>query len=339
MTAPRIYANTDSGAPVLTGQVGSLTLLLDAILVDGYGTGMAAKEPLGWTREFAGANKRVYRNDPVDGSGCFLRVVDDGTTDSGGSARSAGVRAYSTMSDIDTGSDVAPTTIANTNGACWVKSISTDGISRPWWAIGTGTAFYLFVNSDSSLTADARTDACNFAGDLISVKPGDTYNFAVSRSTLATYAGGYQEATRLLYDSVPISTSISGANASLAIVRNGVGDPGSVLATLLSLQGATNNAIALPGSAGFAYPNPYSGGVVIGELYVVEGATPALRGRLPGIFYPLHPRPFSDLQVLSGIEGLPDGTSVIAKFHSGRGRFDGFVDRGRVLFGLEAGWE
>ena len=57
-----------------------------------------------------------------------LWVVDDGTTDSGGSARSAGVRAYSTMSDIDTGSDVAPTTIANTNGACWVKSRKSCGM-------------------------------------------------------------------------------------------------------------------------------------------------------------------------------------------------------------------
>ena len=38
----RVYKSTDGSAPVLTGQAGSLTTLLDAVLVNGYGAATAA---------------------------------------------------------------------------------------------------------------------------------------------------------------------------------------------------------------------------------------------------------------------------------------------------------
>jgi hypothetical protein len=47
----RIYRSTDGSAPVLTGQAGKLTDLLDAILVNGYGSKTAA----GWT-----INQRIW---------------------------------------------------------------------------------------------------------------------------------------------------------------------------------------------------------------------------------------------------------------------------------------
>ncbi|MGE3907973.1 MAG: hypothetical protein AB7K36_01385, partial [Chloroflexota bacterium] len=58
MTTTRIYRSTDSGAPVLTGQAGSLLNLLDKCLVDGYGSKAAA----GWSRPYTGTNKTAYRN-------------------------------------------------------------------------------------------------------------------------------------------------------------------------------------------------------------------------------------------------------------------------------------
>jgi hypothetical protein len=53
----RVYRSTDASAPVLTGQVGSLTALLDAILVNGYGALTAA----GWTIAQTTTNKRGYK--------------------------------------------------------------------------------------------------------------------------------------------------------------------------------------------------------------------------------------------------------------------------------------
>jgi hypothetical protein len=53
----RVYRSTDASAPVLTGQVGSLTALLDAVLVNGYGALSAA----GWTIAQTTTNKRGYK--------------------------------------------------------------------------------------------------------------------------------------------------------------------------------------------------------------------------------------------------------------------------------------
>lgn len=51
-----LYQWTDASAPSLTGQVGSLTALLDAILVNGYGSVSAA----GWSIAYTSTNKRQY---------------------------------------------------------------------------------------------------------------------------------------------------------------------------------------------------------------------------------------------------------------------------------------
>ncbi len=38
MTTVNLYQSTDASAPILTGSAGSLVTLLDACLVNGYGT-------------------------------------------------------------------------------------------------------------------------------------------------------------------------------------------------------------------------------------------------------------------------------------------------------------
>jgi len=96
---PSIYTSTDAGAPQLTGQAGSLLALLRAVLVNGYSTGATAKAPLGWTQEFSGTNKAVFRNNPTTGSGYRLRIDDT-------QAREARMRAYTTMTNVDTGTGV-----------------------------------------------------------------------------------------------------------------------------------------------------------------------------------------------------------------------------------------
>lgn len=88
-----IYSHDDAGAPPLnTFQSATLLDVFDACLVNGYGT----KAGAGWTIEFSSATARVYRNDPVTGTGCYVRVEEisfDNYT----------VNVYSSMTDIDTG--------------------------------------------------------------------------------------------------------------------------------------------------------------------------------------------------------------------------------------------
>lgn len=68
------YMSSDSGAPIMNGTQGSLVNVLDAILVNGYGS----KSPAGWTKPFSGTSKAVYRNSPLTGTGTYYRVYDNG---------------------------------------------------------------------------------------------------------------------------------------------------------------------------------------------------------------------------------------------------------------------
>ena len=68
-----VYRWDDPSAPVLSSpSAGSLIGVLDACLVNGYGSKAAA----GWTKAFSGTKLAAYRQG--GGSMCYLRI-DDGT--------------------------------------------------------------------------------------------------------------------------------------------------------------------------------------------------------------------------------------------------------------------
>lgn len=96
----RVYKSTDSGAPTITRSLGSLIALLDACLVNGYGSKAAA----GWTKSFSGTNKAIYRQ----GTGSSQRYlyVDDSV-----SADYATVIGATIATSITAYSDLFPTGI------------------------------------------------------------------------------------------------------------------------------------------------------------------------------------------------------------------------------------
>jgi len=89
------YTSLDSSAPQLTGAAGSLIAILDACLVNGYGS----KSPAGWTKEYSGTNVASYRNPTTGGrNGVYLDVKDTNAT-------YYTCRGYETMTAIDTGTE------------------------------------------------------------------------------------------------------------------------------------------------------------------------------------------------------------------------------------------
>lgn len=85
------------GAHTLTGAVGSARILLRDFL-----------EECGWSViwEDAGAQKVVLRNSQAHGgSGCYVRILDDGSFTGG--SRVARIDVYEAMTDIDTGTATA----------------------------------------------------------------------------------------------------------------------------------------------------------------------------------------------------------------------------------------
>jgi len=134
-----IYRSTDSGAPVLTGNTASLIPLLDAVLVNGYGS----KPPAGWTKPFSGTDKAVYRNAANAIARSYFRVVDTATN------HTTKVRGYDTMSDIDTGTGPFPAISDVTgDGLSIARSVSVNNNVRPWIAAADERTLVLFVQFD-----------------------------------------------------------------------------------------------------------------------------------------------------------------------------------------------
>lgn len=116
--------STDSGAPTLTGELGSAITFFDATLL-----------PLGWTKEFTGTNVAAYRNSVSDGgSGCYVRI-NDNAPDSN-DARAFSIQVFSEMTDVDTGSNA-------TGEVFFRKSSTLDATARPWYMLADGLTFYL----------------------------------------------------------------------------------------------------------------------------------------------------------------------------------------------------
>lgn len=164
MGASRIFTSEDIGAPVLHGLTnGSLNALLLACLVNGYG----GKEPLGWTCPFYdnSLNVYVFRNNPVQGSGMFLRVGDGGTS----LMYEFTLRAYASMGNIHSGISPIPL-----NGYSINKKGYGQAANIPWKLIGDDRGFYLFTRNGNAYWA-VRDDYDSYlkyeglyVGDIIS---------------------------------------------------------------------------------------------------------------------------------------------------------------------------
>lgn len=329
---PTIYSSVDAGAPQMTGQVGAMVNLLRALLVTGYGSGGSAKPALGWTEEFTGVNKAVFRNAPVSGSGYRLRVLDDGTAAAGGDARAASLRAFSTMSDIDTGNDPTPTSAQFANGAVWPKSTVSSSTARAWWAIGNERCIYLFVDIAGGGLAVASP---YFAGDLISFKAGDGHQFALSVSPTTWTGSG--TASRIFCASLgAISGSTPGTTHGLVIARSFNAAVGAVFVAP-SAHKATGVLTTPFGGSGLEYPSPISGGMFYDTIVVHEGGAVGPRGLMPGVYVPLHAQPLADLAELTEPEGLPAGRVLVGKRFRGDNPSNPGAN-GELLFDRVGGW-
>lgn len=166
----RIYHNTDAGAPQLTGAAGSYIAILDAVLVNGYGS----KPGLGWTKEFTGTNIAVYRNNTSipESTGMYLRIDDS-------NVNHATVRCYKTMSDINTGTDVIPNpNYESQSNIIWFKHYSgVPGTPRQWYVIGDERTVYGFnCTSTNSTPLTLYSHMWGF-GDYISYVPSNQWNY------------------------------------------------------------------------------------------------------------------------------------------------------------------
>jgi len=263
-----VYRSTDVSAPTLNGAVGSMITVLDAILVNGYGTQPAA----GWTKAYSGTNLAAYRMSTVSpATGMYLRVDDTGTT----AARAV---AYQSMSDVNTGSGVFPTSIQLSGGTYLRKSNSADSVARPWLAIACERGFYFWTFGNQTTFGSFATDTGTFYfGDFPSYKPVDTKNCIIIGNTTDNVFANCSTTGYAGNNFLWIAKSYTGLSNSQPAVK--VLRAPSTFGTV----GGQNIGTSVTG----VYPDPVTGDLTLFKIDLLEGPTSTTyRGSFPGFYSP-----------------------------------------------------
>jgi hypothetical protein len=293
--AVTLYTSADASAPQLSGTAGSLTTLLDAILVNGYGSKAAA----GWTIAFSGTNQRDYKQG-TGSNGYYLDVNDNAPA----TATEARMRGYETMSALGTGTQPFPTTAQSSFGVTCRKSATSNSTARNWYCIADATCFYLFVD-----TTDNPGYSFTFMfGDIFSYKSGDTYNTLIigrdvdnNSATNADHLGHIGHG-----NTSPLINGLGGHY----IDRVWTGTGGSLPCTKFSSFACGGSTACVGSSAALvSYPNGPDAALELSPIWVAHGG--AVRGYLKGAWAPLHYQPCGHGDQFSGT-GNMSGKSFMA---------------------------
>ncbi|MBW8067160.1 MAG: hypothetical protein GJU73_06915 [Ferrovum sp.] len=331
-TTVNLYQSTDASAPILTGTAGSLVALLDACLVNGYGT----KAGAGWTIAYTGTNQRVYKMSPTLGTGNSL-FVDDSATVSGSTPEEAYLTGFEAPTGLGTGTGQFPTSAQCALGIGAVtcrKSMTADTTPRPWTLVADQTCFYLFTVSGDYLNPFGPMGIV--FGDLFSFKSSDAYRtLLIGRNVQnngnnafenfgglpqnpgpwllggSSMAGHYMDRSWTgVGGSVPVSKfTLNFANNGGAVVNSGVGS-GSSMYLNGNSQSSIGGGITTAGGLQMNYPNGPDGGLYLSPIWI--GHNGSIRGYLKGLWAPLHNTPLNHHDTFAGTGNLA-GKSFLAQ--------------------------
>ncbi len=286
--AVTLYSSTDTGAPTLTNQPGNIVAILDACLVNGYGSQVAA----GWTTAYTGTSQRTYQ--AASGNKMYLNIDDSQATNWYS-------RGFATMTAWNTGTGAFPTTTqASGNGTAYSRGNSTT-VDREWWVIATPTFFY-FIWDYTELTWSTGSVLYGFYfGDFPSYKASDPYSSLIAGGSLQQYifatSNPGTSTSYSSYFSGYIARKYDGISISSPFILS------PVCGYLLAGAGG-GQQIGNPGSY-FAYPETVTSSLLVSPFYIMEwtGSNPALRGWMPGLYGPASKQPLNQGDTFTGVSG------------------------------------
>jgi hypothetical protein len=271
-----IYKSVDASAPVLTGQAGTFLNLLDKCLIDGYGSKAAA----GWTKEFSGTNRAVYR--APSGLRHYLNVNDTGTT-------RAPWNGFLTASAVDVGTGMYPVSGSPTQV---YKSNTGDTSQRPWLLAADARSIILLIDSYQS-NPTLFAGVLHLFGEFYSLKTSDLYR---------SFCGGENPTSGKLL------AAVSGGRLGVARHSSQVGTPILMFIgahqSLGSQTGAGDTSHWMPGS--WPFPNVADSSVHLTRV-TVESPTHGLRGYVRGLMATDHTGFSTDLSDLIDVDGASPG--------------------------------
>ena len=301
-----IYRSTDAGSPVLNGLTGSLITVLDAVLVNGYGTQTAA----GWTKPYsASGNTSASYKQGISSSGMYMWVMDTGSVASG---REAIYRGFQTMSSANASSGINPFPTAvqsalTANGVAIRKSGTLDSVARRWIAAADSKTLYFFTD-----TGDSTGYYMGWGfGDITSFFPNDQYKCMINGRNGENYFNGINY-INFYYERLQ-HVNVAGNNTDGAFICNYIGGGSIPFGKAVDDVKCNLNNFVCIGNGVLPLPNYPDGKFYMSPVYVqdVTTSTGATRGRMRGFWASCHPLTyFGDGNIISGIG--PTNISVMA---------------------------
>ena len=279
------HSNATQAAYNGTFQIFNVTTLSYQFTVTGSpaspatGTITAVQAPLGWTKPFAGTNLGVYRSAQVTGTQLYLHVDD--TNPNADSYKTANIRGYETMNDVNTGAGLFPTVAQLTSGLYVYKSITSDSTARLWFLVGDGFEFFLFTAANNP--SYPNQFFLHHFGDPKSEMSSDPFGCFISGQTALTIGSpGADTGAQIITSSLMVQT---GAYMARSYSQTGT----SVACGKLGNYTVGSQII---GSAGLAYPALGNNALYITPIGLYDGVI--IRALLAGIYQPLHSKPLGN---------------------------------------------
>lgn len=236
--------------------------------------------PLGWTREFTGTNKSVYRASDVTSNRMYLRADDSATY-------YTQVNMYESMSSVDAGSGKGVDT-------WWCKSNLNTSATCGWCLVGDSKRFYLMTNFYPSSYPNSWS--IYVFGDIIPFRSNDPWCCILGGHNVNT---AYSSTA----DSNTFMQNCSGSSGGMFFARNYTYLGGNAAFYLYaaqrwSIHGMTNSPQTIP------YPSPVDNAVHLLPVYVSDNGLTAgaWRGILPGFYVPI--------EAVNGVFAIKDRSVV-----------------------------
>ena len=323
-----VYRSTDASAPTLSGTAGSLLTVLDAVLVNGYGSKAAA----GWSIAYTGTNKRTYTMGS-GGTGSSLYIDDTGP--GAGSYREARVAGFYTVTGLGAGTLQFPSTASCPISGGYVairKSTTADSTARAWTIVADQNRFHMFLESGDVIQTGMELAYPFFFGDIFAYGPTDVWNCLIMGRNIensggANYDGygccdfgngGLSSGNVAVGNYMPSSWTGAGSAqwvgkyvdlASFCFGQSQLnGQASSPTASYNNCQMGIGTS-AFPGN--FPYPNSPDGA---GWLAQVRVGQPAFfRGYVPGMYCSMHSHPYNHNDVFTATGGQYSGKTFLVQ--------------------------
>lgn len=334
----KVFKSTDYGAPANTNAAGALIAILDACLVNGYGSQTVTITSTGGVATVTTPTAHALQNDT------FIRIAGATQTQYNGDFPIT-VTGATTFTYAVTGSPASPATGTITSKvapADWTKPFS--GTNKAAYKQGAGSnGFYLRISDTTTSNArvkafEAMTDVDTGTGDFPTEAQvaGGLYMNKTDSSTPQRWVIVASEKCFLL--STLNTSQLYGIVSFFGdIISNKSGDAFNTLiampdantaapANFTTLDTNINNVsgghyfarshtqiggskqagklqtfvgqTSLSSTGAFAYPNPIDNALHIAPIKVHESSV--VRGTIPGIYNIHHLKPFQDLDVIMG---------------------------------------